>query len=64
MQIVSSDVARELLADEWAKERLYNIDYTHQDKTRLALYPVNDLSPKSLHEALEEKQYFLFDGTI
>ena len=64
MQIVSSDVARELLADEWAKDKLYNIDYTHHDKERLALYPVNELSPKMLHEALEEKQMFLFDGSL
>ena len=64
MQIISSDVARELLNDEWARERLYNIDYTHDDKTRLALYHVYDISPKLLHDALAENQMFLFDGTL
>ena len=64
MQIISSDVARELLNDEWAKTKLYNIDYTHHDNTRLALYPVNELSPKSLQDALAENQMFLFDGTL
>ena len=64
MQIISSDVARELLNDEWAREKLYNIDYTHHDKTRLALYHVNELSPKSLQDALAENQMFLFDGTL
>lgn len=64
MQIISSEVARELINDEWARERLYNIDYTHHDHNRLALYPVSELSPKSLYEALEEKQKFLFDGTL
>jgi len=64
MQIVNSDVARGLLNDEWARERLYNIDYTHHDKSRLALYPVTELSPKTLNDALEANQMFLFDGTL
>lgn len=64
MTIISSNEARSLLADEEARERLYNIDYTHHDHNRLALYPVSELSPKSLHEALEENQQFLFDGTL
>ena len=64
MTIISSDKARSLLADEWAKDRLYNIDYTHHDKSRLALYPVTELSPKTLNDALEANQMFLFDGTL
>lgn len=64
MQIITSEVARELMNDEEARERLYNIDYTHHDHNRLALYPVNELSPKSLHDALAENQMFLFDGTL
>jgi hypothetical protein len=64
MQIITSEVARELMNDEEARERLYNIDYTHHDHNRLALYPVSELSPKSLYEALEENQKFLFDGTL
>ena len=64
MQIISSEKARELLADEWARKKLYNIDYTHHDKERLALYHVDDISPRSLERALEEKQLFLFDGTL
>lgn len=64
MQIVNSDVARELMNDEEARERLYNIDYTHHDKSQLALYPVKELSPKALADSLADNQMFLFDGTL
>lgn len=64
MIIVSSEQARELLQDEWAIDRLYNIDYTTHDKSRLALYHVLDLSPKALDEALKQEQQFLFDGEL
>lgn len=64
MQLVNSEVARELIADEWAKDRLYNIDYTHHDKSQLALYPVKELSPKALADSLADNQMFLFDGTL
>ena len=64
MQIITSEVARELMNDEEVRERLYNIDYTHHDHNRLALYPVTELSPKTLNDALEANQMFLFDGTL
>ena len=64
MQIISSEQARELLQDEWARKKLYNIDYTHHDKERLSLYHVDDLSLKSLKQSLDENQYFLFDGNL
>ncbi len=64
MQLVNSETARELLVDEWAKERLYNIDYTHHDGNVLALYPVQELSAAQLNKSLEENQMFLFDGTL
>lgn len=64
MQIISSDKARELLSDEWAVERLYNIDYVYSDHSKLALYKVTELSQNSLNQALAEKQSFLFDGEL
>lgn len=64
MQIISSEQAKELLTDEWARTKLYNVDYTHLNKDRLALYHVDDISPKQLEIAIEEKQNFLFDGTL
>jgi hypothetical protein len=64
MQIVNSEQATDLLHDEWARERLYNIDYTSGNKDRLALYHVNDLSLNELNKALRDKQLFLFDGNL
>lgn len=64
MQILSADQARELLYDEWARNRLYNIDYTHHDMQELALYPVWKLGINELTKSLDENQYFLFDGDL
>lgn len=64
MQIVNSEQAKDLLHDEWARERLYNIDYTTGNKDRLALYHVNDLSLDELNKSLRDNQSFLFDGDL
>ena len=61
LQLISAEEVEPYLVDEWAKDRLYNIDYTHLDKNNLALYKVKDLSAKELHKSIEEKQYFLLD---
>lgn len=64
MQIVSADEARNLIGDEWARNRLYNIDYTHHDKQELTLYPVWKLSISELTKALDDGQFFLLDGEL
>ena len=66
MQLLTAQevVEKELLSDEWAREKLYNIDYTHLDKRKLALYPVKDLSIKEINKSIEDNQYFLFVGTL
>lgn len=61
LRLVSPDEARELLTDEWARDRLYNIDYAFPDKHQLALYKVTDLSERELNKSLEEQQMFLLD---
>ena len=61
LQLISAEEVETYLADEWAKDRLYNIDYTHLDKSNLALYKVKDLSMSELQKSIEQKQWFLLD---
>lgn len=63
LRLVSAEEVTELLTDEWARERLYNIDYAYPDKHQLALYKVTDLSERELHKAIDEGQSFLLDET-
>ena len=64
MQIICAEKARDLIGDEWTRNRLYNIDYTHHDKQELALYPVWKLSINELTKSLDEGQFFLLDGDL
>ena len=63
LRLVSAEEVTELLTDEWARERLYNIDYAYPDKHQLALYRVIDLSQRELNKAIENGDSFLLDET-
>lgn len=63
LRLVSAEEVIELLTDEWARERLYDIDYAFLDKHQLALYRVIDLSQRELNKAIENGDSFLLDET-
>ena len=63
LRLVSAEEITELLTDEWARERLYDIDYAFSDKHQLALYRVIDLSQRELNKAIENGDSFLLDET-
>lgn len=63
LKLIPADEVEPYLHDEWARDRLYNIDYAFPDKHQLALYKVTDLSERELHKAIEEEQGFLLDET-
>ncbi len=63
LRLVSAEEVTELLTDEWARERLYDIDYAFPDKHQLALYRVIDLSQRELNKAIENGDSFLLDET-
>ena len=63
LKLISAEEVYEYLADEWARDRLYNVDYAYPDKHQLALYKVTDLSQRELDKAIDEGQSFLLDET-
>ena len=63
LRLVSAEEITELLTDEWARERLYDIDYAFPHKHQLALYRVTDLSQRELNKAIENGDSFLLDET-
>ena len=63
LKLISAEEVYEYLADEWARDRLYNIDYAFPDKHQLAMYKVTDLSERVLIRAIDEGQSFLLDET-
>ena len=63
LKLISAEEVHEYLADEWARERLYDVDYAFPDKHQLALYKVTDLSARELNKAIDEGQSFLLDET-
>lgn len=63
LKLISAEEVHEYLADEWARDRLYNVDYAYPDKQQLALYKVTDLSERELHKAIENGDSFILDET-
>jgi len=63
LKLISAEEVHEYLSDEWARERLYDVDYAFSDKHQLALYKVTDLSQRELIKAIDEGQSFLLDET-
>jgi predicted metal-dependent hydrolase len=63
LKLISAEEVHEYLSDEWARERLYDVDYAFHDKHQLALYKVTDLSQRELIKAIDEGQSFLLDET-
>ena len=63
LKLISAEEVHEYLADEWARERLYDVDYTYPDKHQLAMYKITDLSQRELNKAIENGDSFILDET-
>jgi predicted metal-dependent hydrolase len=63
LKLISAEEVHEYLSDEWARERLYDVDYAFHDNHQLALYRVIDLSQRELNKAIENGDSFILDET-
>ena len=63
LKLISAEEVHEYLSDEWARERLYDVDYAFPDKNQLAMYKITDLSQRELNKAIENGDSFILDET-
>ena len=63
LKLISAEEVHEYLSDEWARERLYDVDYAFPDKHQLAMYKITDLSQRELNKAIENGDSFILNET-